>query len=319
MPGFTRQRSETAFAYFDTDGRLIKDPALIARIDALAIPPAYIDVWICADPQGHIQATGRDERGRKQYRYHPSWVAVRDANKYHQLLEFGLALPRIRRQVERDLKVRGVTRDKVTAAVVQLLESTLIRIGTPQYAKDNKSFGLTTLRRRHATVSGNEVRLRFRGKSGIQHDVSMRDRRIASIIKKCMEIPGQDLFQFQDSDGIVHNIDSGCVNAYLKRAGGGEFTAKHYRTWTASVFALSRLQKEARSGPPTRSAINQIVKETARLLNNTAAVCRNCYIYPEILAACLQNGLPERQPETGPRGLNADERRFLAFLRRFHQ
>ncbi|SHH85735.1 DNA topoisomerase-1 [Pollutimonas bauzanensis] len=314
-PGITRRKSGQRFAYLDAKGCPIKDPAAISRIDALAIPPAYSDVWICPDPRGHIQATGRDARGRKQYRYHQQWTAVRDSNKYQQLEEFGHALARIRRRVARDMQSRVMTHEKIVAVVVRLLESTLIRIGSRAYAKANKSYGLTTLRRRHASIAGSQVRFRFRGKGGVQHDVTVTDRRIAAVIKRCMEIPGHELFQFEDPDGTVHGVDSGCVNDYLKEAGGGDFTAKHYRTWAASVFAYGQLQRRQSGGAePARGTVNDVVKEAARLLGNTPAVCRDCYIHPAIIAAYLDGGLAPRAPIAGPRGLDADERRFFAFL-----
>ncbi len=315
-PGITRKKSRRGFSYFDAKGSPIRAPEVIARIDALAIPPAYGDVWICPDSHGHIQATGRDARGRKQYRYHEQWTAVRDGNKYQQLEEFGNALTRIRRHVERDMKSRVMTHEQVVAVVVRLLELTLIRVGSRAYAKANKSFGLTTLRRRHISISGGRMRFRFRGKGGVQHDITVNDRRIAAVVKRCMDIPGHELFQFEDPDGTIHSIDSGCVNDYLKKAGAGDFTAKHYRTWAASVFAYSRLQHcKSMEDAPARKAVNDVVKETARLLGNTPAVCRSCYIHPAIMAAYLDGGLPPRLPSAGPRGLNADERRFFAFLR----
>ncbi|HWL29652.1 MAG TPA: DNA topoisomerase IB [Burkholderiaceae bacterium] len=314
-PGITRKRSGDHFVYVDPDGKPVRDQAVIARINALAIPPAYEDVWICPDEKGHIQATGRDARGRKQYRYHEQWNQVRDATKYQQLGEFAAALPRIRRRVARDMQSRAMTQDKVVAVVVRLLELTLIRIGTRTYARTNKSYGLTTLRRRHTSVRGSSVRFRFKGKSGVQHDLTVTDRRIAAVIKRCMEIPGQELFQYQDAEGNVHRIDSGSVNAYLKEAGKADFTAKHYRTWAASVFALDVLQQAQRSGTrPTRAAVTDMLKAASRLLGNTPAVCRDCYIHPAIISAFLDGHLPERKSYPGPAGLNADERRFLAFL-----
>jgi DNA topoisomerase-1 len=314
-PGITRKRSGDHFVYYDVQGKPIRDPHVIARINALAIPPAYEDVWICPDENGHIQATGRDARGRKQYRYHEQWNQVRDATKYQQLQAFAAALPRIRRRVARDMRSRTMTPEKVVAVVVRLLELTLIRIGTRAYARANKSYGLTTLRRRHTSVQGSSVRFRFKGKSGVQHDLTVTDRRIAAVIKRCMEIPGQELFQYQDAEGNIRRVDSGSVNAYLKEAGKADFTAKHYRTWAASVFALSVLQRAQRPGePPTRAAVTDMLKAASRLLGNTPAVCRDCYIHPAIIAAYLEGELPQRKSCPGPAGLNADERRFLSFL-----
>ena len=315
MPGITRRKAGKAFCYIGPDGRVIRDRETISRIRALAIPPAYEQVWICPDPRGHIQATGRDQRGRKQYRYHPDWTSVRNANKYEQLLAFALALPRIRRRVARDMKAGAPADLRIIAVVVRLLEATLIRIGQREYAVANKSFGLTTLRRRHASVAGDRVRFRFRGKSGIRHDVTIRDRRIARAVKRCMEIPGHELFQYVDAEGDAHRVDSGQVNAYLKETGGGEFTAKHYRTWAASVFALEYLQKRDLTESSSRRAIvNEAVKATAALLGNTAAVCRACYIHPALIDAALAGELPAAAPAPGPCGLRAAERRLLAFL-----
>lgn len=314
-PGITRKRLADGFAYYDVEGKRIRDHAVIERINALAIPPAYEDVWICPYENGHIQATARDARGRKQYRYHEQWNQVRDATKYQQLGEFAAALPRIRRRVARDMKSKALTQEKVVAVVVRLLELTLIRIGTREYAHSNKSYGLTTLRRRHASVAGSSVRFRFKGKSGVQHDLTVTDRRIAAVIKRCMDIAGQELFQYRDADGNVHRIDSGSVNAYLKEAGKADFTAKHYRTWAASVYALKALQRAQHDGgQPTRSVVKDMLKSVSQLLGNTPSVCRDCYIHPAIISAYLDGHLPARKSFPGPAGLNADERRFLAFL-----
>ncbi|CAB3892884.1 DNA topoisomerase IB [Achromobacter sp. CF-sbj1-Ac2-l] len=317
-PGYSRMRvNGTTFHYLDTAGRRIRRAAELARIRALAIPPAYEDVWICPDPRGHLQATGRDARGRKQYRYHPAWARLRDADKYQSLSEFGARLPRIRRQVRRDLQAPGLPRAKVVAVVVQLLEDTLIRIGYREYARTNKSYGLTTLTRRHAHVSGDQLRFRFRGKSGVAHDVTVRDRRIARIIKRCLDIPGQQLFQYLDADGSAHGIDSEAVNAYLREAGAADFTAKHYRTWAGSALAFAALQ--ARPYVDERQARQEVVdviRQVAQRLANTPAVCRACYVHPSIIEAYLAGKLPPKAPAPpGPRGLDADERRLLAFLR----
>lgn len=318
LPGYRRVRvNGSTFHYLDADGKRITDDAEIARINKLAIPPAYEDVWICPLPHGHLQATGRDARGRKQYRYHPSWAALRDAGKYQNLLAFGQALPRIRRRVALDMQARGLTQDKVVATLVRLLETTLIRIGAREYARSNKSYGLTTLTRRHATVAGSSFRFRFVGKSGVPHDVTVRDRRVARIIKRCLEIPGQQLFQYLDEDGDKHPVDSGAVNAYLRAAGDGDFTAKHYRTWAGSVMAYAALQDlPAESATQARQNVVDVIKQVSKRLANTPAVCRACYVHPALLEAYLQGVLPAkgRAPD-GPRGLHADERRLLAFLR----
>ena len=315
LPGITRVRARGGFRYRAPDGSAVRDEATLARIKALAIPPAYEQVWICPHACGHLQATGRDARGRKQYRYHPAWDDVRKRDKFHQLIEFGHALPRIRRRVREDLKRPGLDGRKVAALVLRLLETTLVRVGTPEYARTNKSYGLTTLTRRHARISASQVRFRFRGKSGILHDVTVSDRRIARIVKRCMELPGQELFQYTDDAGQAHVIDSGRVNAYLKEAGGGDFTAKDYRTWAGSVQAFSLLQRRGKTQQaPARQAVVEAVKEVSQLLNNTPAVCRACYIHPAVEQAYLDGGLPPRRPCAGPDGLRADERRFLGFL-----
>ena len=317
QPGYTRVRVNAhTFHYLDEKGARITDDAKIQRINALAIPPAYDNVWICPLSDGHLQATARDARGRKQYRYHADWTAVRDATKYKNLLSFGNALPRIRRQVERDMKTPGLTQDKVIAVLVRLLEITLIRIGGREYARANKSYGLTTLRRRHTTVAGSRFRFRFQGKSGVAHDVTVTDRRVARIIKQCLDIPGQQLFQYLDADGAKHPVDSGAVNAYLRNAGGGEYTAKHYRTWAGSVMAFAALQ--ARPADDERRARQEavdVIKDVSKRLANTPAVCRACYVHPAIMEAYLTGTLPARKAApAGPRGLSADERRLLAFL-----
>lgn len=315
--GYRRTRlNGYAFAYLDTRGKRIRNAREIARIDALAIPPAYEQVWICPSPYGHLQATGRDARGRKQYRYHPGWTAVRDADKYQSLAAFARALPRIRRRMERDLDSPGLSENKVIAALVRLLEATLIRIGAREYARANKSYGLTTLKRRHASVAGSRIRFRFHGKSGVPHDVTLADRRVARIIKRCLDIPGQQLFQYQDEEGGSHPVDSGAVNAYLRDAGAADFTAKHYRTWAGSVLAYGALQdRPAKDENEARKTVVDVIRQVSKRLANTPAVCRACYVHPAILEAYLAGRLPRRKAApASPRGLNADERRLLAFL-----
>lgn len=318
QPGYRRVRvNGSTFHYVDAQGKRIKDDAEIARIHALVIPPAYENVWICPLPHGHLQATGRDARGRKQYRYHPDWAALRDADKYQNLLAFGQALPRIRRQVDRHMRATGLAQDKVIATLVKLLETTLIRIGAREYARSNKSYGLTTLKRRHTTVAGSSFRFRFQGKSGVPHDVTVKDRRVARIIRRCLEIPGQQLFQYLDEDGGKHPVDSGAVNAYLRAAGSGDFTAKHYRTWAGSVLAYAALQaRPFEDEAQARQTVVEVIKQVSQRLANTPAVCRACYVHPALLEAYLAGTLPpkSRAPEA-PRGLDADERRLLAFLR----
>jgi DNA topoisomerase-1 len=230
-PGYTRKRDRNGFSYFDLNGERIVDDEVIQRINSLAIPPAYESVWICPDPRGHLQATGRDARGRKQYRYHPRWRATRDADKYERMAEFGRALPKIRARVARDLKLPGMPLDKVIAAVVQLLDTTLIRIGSVEYARDNQSYGLTTLRKKHVKIEAGQLRFRFRGKSGIEHDVSVDNPNIKRIVRRCAELPGHDLFQYLDEDGTRHPVGSTDINDYLRHVSGADFTAKDYRTW----------------------------------------------------------------------------------------
>ncbi|HTK02202.1 MAG TPA: DNA topoisomerase IB [Bordetella sp.] len=315
-PGITRRLNGEAYEYFDARGKRIRDAKVIARINALVIPPAYTDVWICPDASGHIQATGRDARGRKQYRYHASWHAVRDADKYEQLTAFALALPRIRRKVERDLRAPGMRHDKVVAVVVRLLETTLVRIGSPAYARANGSYGLTTLRRRHTTIAGNSIRFRFKGKSGVEHDVTVNDRRIAAVVKRCMDITGHELFTYREEDGKTRKVDSGCVNEYLRQAGQAEFTAKHYRTWAGSVLALAELGKRPwTTQAEAKRTVVEVVKAVAKRLGNTPTVCRKCYIHPRIIDAYLAGELPPHAAApAAPRGLDADERRLLRFL-----
>ena len=316
-PGYTRVRVNAAtFHYLDASGKRITQEDELDRIRALAIPPAYEAVWICPLPHGHLQATGRDARGRKQYRYHAAWARLRDADKYQSLTEFGARLPRIRNRVQRDLQAQGLAQAKMIAVVVQLLEDTLIRIGAREYARANRSYGLTTLTRRHATVSGDRLRFRFRGKSGVEHDVTVTDRRIARVIKRCLDIPGQQLFQYLDENGDPHAVDSESVNAYLREAGAADFTAKHYRTWAGSVLAYAALQRRPYVDErQAKQDVVEVLKEVAQRLANTPAVCRACYVHPSIIDTYLAGKLPPRgAAPAGPRGLSADERRLLVFL-----
>jgi DNA topoisomerase-1 len=286
-PGFRRVARGKSFTYLDPGGHRVKDAEVLARIRSLAIPPAYKDVWICQHANGHLQATGRDARGRKQYRYHPRWRTHRDATKFDRMLDFGRALPRIRRRVARDLRQSELPREKVLAAIVRLLECTLVRVGNEEYARDNGSFGLTTLRDRHVRVKGPTVQLEFRGKSGIQHNVSIEDRAVARIVRDCRDIPGQELFQWIDASGERRRIDSSDVNDYLRDASGGPFTAKDYRTWFATLEALEILRRcaVARSKREARKLVVDTAKSVAAKLGNTPAICRKCYIHPEVFAA----------------------------------
>jgi DNA topoisomerase-1 len=283
-PGIRRIRKGEGFSYRDTDNQTITDEKTLERINALAIPPAWEDVWICPSPRGHIQATGRDARGRKQYRYHSRWRETRDQNKYTRMLAFGHALPKIRRKIDEDLALQGMPREKVLATVVRLLEETFIRVGNEEYARDNHSFGLTTLRNRHVDVSGTELRFRFTGKSGVRHDIGIHDRRIAPIIRKCQEMPGQDLFEYYDEAGEIHAVTSADVNDYLHTIAGEEFTAKDFRTWAGTVMAAVLLSQceVCESESEGKKQIVETVKQVARQLGNTPAVCRKCYIHPAV-------------------------------------
>jgi DNA topoisomerase-1 len=319
-PGYSRKREKDGFAYFDMEGKRIVDEDEIKRINALAIPPAYEDVWICPDPRGHLQATGRDARGRKQYRYHPRWRETRDADKYERMAQFGRALPKIRARVARDLKLPGIPCDKVIATIVQLLDTTLVRIGSVEYARENGSYGLTTLRKKHVKIEAGQLRFRFRGKSGIEHDVTVDDPRIKRIVRRCAELPGHDLFQYLDEDGTRHTVGSADINDYLRRASGADFTAKDYRTWAGSVYALAALRRLVCSNAAqARHHVVATIKDVAGLLRNTPAVCRRCYIHPAVISAFEADELQDLQPGRAQRGLKVDEAAFAALLARAEQ
>jgi DNA topoisomerase-1 len=308
QPGIRRKKQRGKFCYFDPAGQRITDPDEIRRINALAVPPAYTDVWICADPRGHLQATGRDARGRKQYRYHPRWREVRDLDKYSRLRDFGLALPKLRKQLEALLAAPGFSRDKVMATVITLLDATLIRVGNTQYARDNHSYGLTTLRNRHVEINGSAILFQFRGKSGVEHQITVKDRRLARIIKRCQEIPGQNLFQYLDENGERHSITSSDVNAYLQTLTGADFTAKDYRTWAGSALALAVL-RELQWQPESEAKrhVVEMVKNVARQLGNTPAVCRKCYIHPAVLEGFVLGTLAQLPRPRMRKGLRAEE------------
>ena len=315
QPGISRKKLRGKFCYFDPAGQRISDPDEIKRINALAVPPAYTDVWICSDPRGHLQATGRDARGRKQYRYHSRWREVRDADKYMRLRDFGLVLPRVRKQLEALLAAPGFSRDKVMATVITLLDATLIRIGNSQYARDNRSYGLTTLRSRHVEINGSAILFQFRGKSGVEHQITVKDRRLARIIKRCQEIPGQNLFQYLDENGERHTVSSSDINNYLQTLTGADFTAKDYRTWAGSVLALAMLRKlrwEAES--EAKRHVVEMVKDVARQLGNTPAVCRKCYIHPAVLDGFLLGSLHQLPRPRARKGLKAEEVGLAMFL-----
>jgi len=293
-PGISRKKQGAKnFIYLDPRGKQIKDRQTLDRIRMLAIPPAYRDVWICANERGHIQAVGRDDRGRKQYRYHEKWREVRDENKYGRMIDFAKALPRIRQRVAKDLKRPGLPREKVLAAVVKFMEMTLIRVGNDEYAKNNKSYGLTTLQDRHAKFSRGKIKLEFRGKSGVEHEFEIDDPRLASIAKQCQDLPGQELFQYLDDKGVVHDIGSTDVNDYLRDITGKDFTAKDFRTWAGTVLAATALQEIEKFDSKAQAKKNVVraVETVAAKLGNTKAVCRKCYIHPEILNAYMEGVL----------------------------
>ena len=293
-PGITRVKAATGFDYFDPNGRPVTDAKTLDRIRALAIPPAYADVWIAKSPRGHIQATGRDERGRKQYRYHELWSAARAQTKFARMAAFGRALPSLRDRVDHDLQKRGLPREKVVATVVRLLETTLIRVGNDEYAKENKSFGLTTLRARHLRLHGSEVEFEFKGKSGVQHRCAVHDRRLARVIKSIQELPGQRLFQYVDHDGVRHAVESHDINDYLREVTGEHFTAKDFRTWAGTLAAAKALSMypAPQTEREAKKTVTLCVKATAGLLGNTPAVCRSAYIHPEVLRAFVDQRLP---------------------------
>jgi DNA topoisomerase I len=292
-PGLTRHRAGRGFTYRDAKGKTIRDRATLDRIRAIVIPPAWTDVWICPWPNGHLQATGRDARGRKQYRYHELWRQRRGADNFARMIAFAKALPRIRRAVGHDLGRRGLPREKVLAAVVRLLELTLIRVGNDEYARLNRSFGLTTMRDRHARIEGTQVRFRFRGKGGLMHEVGLRDRRLAAIVRRCQDLPGQELFQYVDEEGEVRDVASDDVNDYLREVSGGDYTAKDFRTWAGTLLAyraLRALQPEDH-GPAAKRNVVQAMRLTAERLGNTPAVARGSYVHPAVLDAYMDGSL----------------------------
>ena len=293
-PGIGRRRTGSAFRYIALGGKPIRDAETISRIRALAIPPAWTDVWICPLEDGHLQAVGRDARGRKQYLYHTRWREVRDEAKYGRLGAFGRALPRIRRRVARDLVRSGLPRDKVLATVVRLLESTFIRIGNAEYARENDSFGLTTLRERQVRVEGSQLRFKFRGKSGVPHEVALNDARLARIVRRMQELPGEELFQYIDDDGDTRAIESADVNEYLRSIAGDDFTSKDFRTWAGTLLCARALSALPPPRSPTAGGrdIKRAVEAASQMLRNTPAVCRKCYIHPRVFESYLSGRLP---------------------------
>lgn len=339
MPGFTRVKRGKAFRYRSPDGHWVVDPEEVARINKLAIPPAYTSVWICPLPNGHLQATGLDARGRLQYRYHPDWRAQRDESKFDRMQAFGQVLPRIRARVARELQAgtrsKALTRELVLATLVRLLDTTFVRVGNEEYASSNNSFGLTTLRTRHARLHGSRLTLSFRGKSGVPQQAALDDPRVARVVRRCQQLPGQELFQYVDEGGQPHAVGSGDVNDYLAEITGADktgdgalrFTAKDFRTWHGTVQALelTRLACTGQPGEPAYHA-KDILAEVARQLGNTPAVCRKSYVHPAVLelgsrlASDAGPGMQSVWERIGgaasPRGLSAAERRLLAFLRK---
>lgn len=299
MPGIRRRKRGRGFAYLDAKGSPVHDARTLERIRKLAIPPAWTDVWICPTANGHLQATGRDARGRKQYRYHAEWRDVRDETKFGRMIAFGEALPEIRERVERDLSLRGLPRERVVATVVRLLETTLIRIGNREYARHNGSFGLTTLRDGHVDIAGSKLRFEFRGKSGKDHSVEVQDRRVARIVKQCRDLPGQTLFQYLDENGDRQKITSGDVNAWLKEITGEDFTAKDFRTWGGTVLALSALLEVGvcESEKEANQAVVATVKRVAEELGNRPAICRKYYIHPVVIETFVQGKLEKALEE----------------------
>jgi DNA topoisomerase-1 len=322
-PGYTRKAKGDDFEYFDTEQKPINDEQRLLRIKRLAIPPAWTEVWVCPSANCHIQATGRDARRRKQYLYHERWREIRDENKFDRMIAFGRALPKIRRRVAKDLKLPGLPRNKVLATVVQLLERTSIRIGNEEYARENKSFGLTTMKDRHVEVKGSKLRFRFRGKSGKEHEVDVTDRRIARTISRLQDLPGQDLFQYLDDDGEVHNVSSQDVNEYLREITGDDFSAKDFRTLAGTVLTAVALnaQEKFENNKQAKKNVTTAIKAVAEILGNTPAICRKCYVHPAIFESYLSrqsiDGLKQRTEdalENENVDLRSSEAAVLKFL-----
>ena len=320
-PAIRRRRAGKGFVYLDAKGRRVADPAVLRRIRSIVIPPAWTNVWICPFADGHIQATGRDAKGRKQYRYHADYREAREQSKYEHLIEFAEALPTLRARVAEHMSLRGLRREKVLATVVHLLETTLIRVGNGEYVKANESYGLTTLRSEHVAVEGSEVRFRFTGKSGKQWSLAMRDRRVARIIRACQELPGQDLLQYFDDDRELRAVSSGDVNAYLREIAGRDITAKDFRTWAGTVLMARFLKAsgESESATKAKRAISAAVKQVAAALGNTPSVCRKSYIHPAVTGAYLGGGFVLEAVQVSDAsestGLRTEELAVLSLLR----
>jgi len=323
QPGYRRQRTRGGFRYLKPSGARVVDPRELQRIRKLAIPPAYTEVWICPLEHGHLQATGRDARGRKQYRYHVHWREARDASKYHRTVEFAGFLPKLRARVRADLHLAGMPRAKVIAAVVRLLEASLIRVGNEEYARSNGSFGLTTLNNRHVSVSGQRLRFRFRGKSGKFHDVQLDDARLARIVRRCQELPGQALFQYIDEEGRTESISSGDVNDYIRQTTSSDFSAKDFRTWAGSVLAAEALYRvgPARTETIRKHRIATAIAAVSEQLRNTPSVCRMCYVHPAVIEAYERGTLklPTREHIRAKTGLSPNERALLRMLRAYEK
>lgn len=323
MPGITRKPLKNGFRYLDADGKPVRDEAVLARIKSLAIPPAWTDVWICPWDNGHIQATGRDARKRKQYRYHPRWRSVRDEAKYERMLDFGKALPAIRKQVDAALKLPGLPREKMLATVVYLLQATMMRIGNEEYARNNNSFGLTTLRDRHVRIDGSEVEFHFRGKSGVRHSIKVDDPRLVRIVKRSRDLPGQELFQYIDDDGEQCTVDSADVNEYLRALTGEDYTAKDFRTWSGTTLAALALQEFEKFDSETQAKKNimRAIEKVTEKLGNTPTICRKCYVHPAVIDAYLDgtmlHALQQRAREelvSDIHSLSPEEAAVLALL-----
>lgn len=322
-PGIRRERAGEQFTYTGVDGKPVEDEETLKRIRSLAIPPAWTEVWICPNPRGHIQATGRDAKGRKQYRYHPKWRKVRDETKYDKMLIFGMALPAIRKKVAEDLQLPGLPREKVLATIVDLLDITAIRVGNEEYARENQSYGLTTLRNKHVKISGSNIRLHFRGKSGKEHTYVVQDKRLARIVKRLQDLPGHELFEYLGEHDEVRNVESADVNEYLREITKEDFTAKDFRTWWGTVVAIEALKEvgEAETQTQAKKNITEAIKEAAEHLGNTPAICRKCYVHPQVLEAYLNRTLLTTLKEQEARGphkelanLHPEEVALMEFL-----
>ena len=320
VPGIRRLGAAPRFRYVGSDNRPIHDKETLNRIRGLVIPPAWRDVWICPLPEGHLQAVGRDARGRKQYRYHPRWREVRDSTKYDRMIAFAKALPKVRRRVQQDLKPKSLTRNKVLATIVRLLETTLIRVGNEEYSRQNGSYGLTTMRNHHVNIAGRKLNFYFRGKSGVKHAISVEDAHLAKIVKRLRDLPGYELFQYYDEEGNLRSVNSSDVNEYLREITGEDFTAKDFRTWSGTVLAVGALSDldEYRTATEAKRNVKKAVESVAERLGNTVAVCRKCYIHPAVLEAYNNQSLVKRlKVRTARRRLQAAEAAVLGFLEKY--